>query len=74
MISGVFQVGETVIGKTATTGIVPLDTGNSNSSITFRVAKANHKEGQIILHQIFLQLIHIMHKHCRQHIHQHQLY
>lgn len=35
MISGTFQVGETVIGTNPTTG----------SSITFRVAKSNHKEG-----------------------------
>jgi len=46
MISGVFQVGETVVGRTVSTGIVPLDPANSNPNITFRVAKANHKEGQ----------------------------
>lgn len=43
MLSGTFQVGETVIGQMRTTGL-----GNPNladPSIKFRVAQANHKEG-----------------------------
>ena len=46
MISGVFQVGETVIGRTRPTGLVSLEPSNSDPNITFRVAQANHKEGQ----------------------------
>jgi hypothetical protein len=45
MLSGVFQVGETVIGKSRPTGILPLDSRNIDPKITFRVAQSNHKEG-----------------------------
>jgi len=44
MITGSFQVGETVIGTIRDTGIQPI-TGFSNPKITFRVAQSNHKEG-----------------------------
>jgi len=46
MISGVFQVGETVTGRVRPTGLTSLDFENNNPSITFRLAQANHKEGQ----------------------------
>jgi len=42
MISGVFQVGEEVKGKTQQTG---TGTNSNSSKITFRVAQSNHKEG-----------------------------
>ena len=45
MISGSFQVGETVVGRTRPIGVLPLDTRNVDASITFRVAATNHKEG-----------------------------
>ena len=45
MISGVFQVGEKVIGKTQQTGLGPNTNPSSASSISFRVAQSNHKEG-----------------------------
>jgi len=45
MISGVFEVGETVIGRTRPIGSLPLDTRNTDARITFRVATSNHKEG-----------------------------
>ena len=44
MVSGTFQVGETVVGTTRDTGLQPLS-GVSNPQITFRVAQSNHKEG-----------------------------
>jgi hypothetical protein len=44
MISGVFEVGEDVIGTTD--DIVLLDSINTSPAITFRVAQSNHKEGQ----------------------------
>ena len=44
MISGVFQTGETVIGSVTNTGLGPT-IGSAKSSITFRVAQPNHKEG-----------------------------
>jgi hypothetical protein len=45
MVSGVFQVGETVIGRSRPTGILPVDSRNTDPRITFRVAQSNHKEG-----------------------------
>ena len=45
MLSGVFQVGETVIGRSRPTGLLPLDSRNTDARITFRVAQSNHKEG-----------------------------
>jgi hypothetical protein len=45
MISGVFQVGEKVIGKTQQTGLGPNTNPSSAASISFRVAQSNHKEG-----------------------------
>ena len=44
MISGSFQVGETVVGTVRNTGIQPV-VGLSNPQITFRAAQSNHKEG-----------------------------
>jgi hypothetical protein len=44
MISGVFEVGETVFGTVNVTGLGP-DLSNQAPEITFRVAQANHKEG-----------------------------
>jgi hypothetical protein len=44
MISGVFEVGETVIGRVQSTGTIQ-NLGNDVSNITFRVAQSNHKEG-----------------------------
>jgi hypothetical protein len=44
MISGVFEVGETVIGTSEITGLGPIST-NESTKITFRVAQSNHKEG-----------------------------
>ena len=45
MISGVFEVGETVVGAVRATGLGPTVTGSNSSKINFRVAQANHKEG-----------------------------
>jgi len=45
MVSGVFQVGETVVGRTRPVGSLPLNNRNIDPEITFRVATANHKEG-----------------------------
>jgi hypothetical protein len=45
MISGVFEVGETVVGVVRTTGLGPTQTGPNATTIRFRVAQANHKEG-----------------------------
>jgi len=44
MISGVFEVGETVVGKMQSTGTIQ-NLGNNAPNITFRVAQSNHKEG-----------------------------
>jgi hypothetical protein len=44
MISGVFEVGETVIGTSEITGLGPVSI-NESTKITFRVAQSNHKEG-----------------------------
>ena len=44
MISGVFEVGETVIGRIQATGLGP-DLSNESPRITFRVSQSNHKEG-----------------------------
>jgi hypothetical protein len=44
MVSGTFQVGETVIGTTQKTGLGP-EVGQNSPKITFRVAQTNHKEG-----------------------------
>jgi hypothetical protein len=44
MISGTFQVGENVIGRTINTGLNP-DLTNNSARITFRVSQLNHKEG-----------------------------
>jgi len=46
MLSGVFQVGETVIGRPRPTGLLVPDFTNRDSKITFRVAQSNHKEGE----------------------------
>jgi hypothetical protein len=45
MVSGVFEVGETVIGTVNSIGLGPNDGTNTKPSITFRVAQSNHKEG-----------------------------
>jgi hypothetical protein len=45
MISGVFEVGETVTGVVETTGLGPTVVDESVARITFRVAQSNHKEG-----------------------------
>jgi hypothetical protein len=44
MISGVFEVGETVIGFINQTGLGP-NLANQTSRISFRVAQSDHKEG-----------------------------
>jgi len=44
MVSGTFQVGETIIGRVRDTGLGP-DVSQARPSITFRVAQQNHKEG-----------------------------
>jgi len=44
MISGVFEVGETVTGTVRSTGLSPSYT-DTNPRITFRVAQSNHQEG-----------------------------
>jgi hypothetical protein len=44
MLSGVFQIGETVTGTVKNTGLTQSNT-NTGSKITFRVAQPNHKEG-----------------------------
>ena len=45
MSSGVFQVGETVVGTTRPVGILPLVSSTVDPSIRFRVAQSNHMEG-----------------------------
>jgi len=44
MLSGVFQVGETVTGYVQATGL-GQGTEDTSAKITFRVAQSNHKEG-----------------------------
>jgi len=44
MTSGVFQVGETISGEMATTGLGE-SSAESNANIKFRVAQSNHREG-----------------------------
>ena len=44
MISGTFQVGETVIGTAQKIGLGP-ESGQNSAKITFRVAQSDHKEG-----------------------------
>jgi len=45
MVSGTFQVGETVTGTTRPLGILPITNDDANPSIRFRVAQSNHMEG-----------------------------
>ena len=45
MVSGTFEVGETVTGTTRPSGILPIDNNDANPSIRFRVAQSNHLEG-----------------------------
>jgi hypothetical protein len=45
MVSGTFQSGETVIGKTNVVGNSPSTNSDSLPSIKFRVAQSNHKSG-----------------------------
>jgi hypothetical protein len=44
MTSGTFEVGETVVGSMVNAGTGPSN--NNSPKISFRVAQANHKEGQ----------------------------
>ena len=45
MISGTFQVGETVTGTTRPLGVLPITNDDASPSIRFRVAQSNHLEG-----------------------------
>jgi len=45
MSSGVFQIGETVIGTTRPIGSAPANNNLVDASIRFRVAQSNHMEG-----------------------------
>ena len=45
MISGVFEVGETVIGTVQAIGLGPTVINEASPRITFRVAQSDHKEG-----------------------------
>jgi hypothetical protein len=45
MISGVFEVGETIVGTLNETGLGPNPLNDSSARITFRVAQSNHREG-----------------------------
>jgi len=45
MISGAFEVGETVVGTLNQIGLGPIPFNDSSAAITFRVAQSNHKEG-----------------------------
>jgi hypothetical protein len=45
MISGTFQVGETIRGTTRPTGVLPITNDDARPSIRFRVAQSNHQEG-----------------------------
>jgi len=44
MLSGTFQVGETIVGEMKATGLGETS-AESNASIRFRVAQSNHREG-----------------------------
>jgi hypothetical protein len=44
MLSGTFQVGETIVGEMKITGLAETS-AESNASIKFRVAQSNHREG-----------------------------
>ena len=48
MTSGTFQIGETVIGRMTTPGLAPVARRlvGEEPRITFRVAQANHREGE----------------------------
>jgi hypothetical protein len=45
MISGAFEVGETVVGTMTQTGLGPSQNTDALARITFRVAQSNHREG-----------------------------
>jgi len=45
MVSGTFQVGETVTGSTRPLGVLPITNDDARPSIRFRVAQSNHLEG-----------------------------
>ena len=45
MVSGTFQVGETVTGTTRPTGVLPITNDDTRPSIRFRVAQSNHLTG-----------------------------
>ena len=45
MVSGTFQVGETITGTTRPTGVLPITNDDARPSIRFRVAQSNHLEG-----------------------------
>ena len=45
MVSGTFQVGETITGTTRPTGVLPITNDDARSSIRFRAAQSNHLEG-----------------------------
>ena len=42
MVSGTFQVGETVTGTTRPLGVLPITNDDASPSIRFRVAQSNH--------------------------------
>ena len=44
MLSGSFQVGETVVGRVGDVGLLPIER-SLDPTITFRVAQSDHKEG-----------------------------
>ena len=45
MVSGTFQVGETITGTTRPLGVLPITNDEATASIRFRVAQSNHLEG-----------------------------
>ena len=45
MVSGTFQVGETVTGSTRPLGVLPITNNEAVPSIRFRAAQSNHMEG-----------------------------
>ncbi len=45
MISGTFQIGETVSGTNRPIGVLPIQEESADVSISFRVAQSNHMEG-----------------------------
>ena len=45
MVSGTFQVGETITGTTRPLGVLPITNDDASPSIRFRVAQSNHMEG-----------------------------